>query len=89
MKLKEKLKSEVQKDLERIEKAKRERSTLIAQTAYFGKLGLMLVLPVVAGGYLGSWLDNELDSVSWMITFIFLGVFVGSVNVYLFVKGNE
>ena len=87
----ERLKSEVQKDVDRLEKAKREKRTLLAQTVYLGTLGLMLALPIVGGAYLGSWLDDKLKgySVSWTITLILLGVFVGAVNVYLFVKGNE
>lgn len=91
MKTEEKLKSEVQKDVDRLEKAKREKRTLLAQTVYLGTLGLMLALPIVGGAYLGSWLDDKLKgySVSWTITLILLGVFVGAMNVYLFIKGNE
>lgn len=87
----ERLKSEVQKDLERAEKATREKRTLLAQTVYLGTLGLMLALPIVAGAYLGSWLDSKLKgfSVSWTISLILVGVFVGAVNVYLLVKRNE
>lgn len=91
LKPEEKLKSEIKKDLDRIERAKQEKRTLLAQTVYLGTLGLMLALPIVGGAYLGSWLDNKLKgySVSWTITLILLGVFVGAMNVYLFVKGNE
>lgn len=91
MKPDEKLKSEVQKDVDRLAKAEREKRTLLAQTVYLGTLGLMLALPIVGGAYLGTWLDDRLKgySVSWTITLIILGVFVGAVNVYLFVKGNE
>jgi ATP synthase protein I len=51
---------------------------------------LILVLPIVAGAYLGNWLDNRIKgySFSWTITLIVLGVFVGSVDVYLFVQGR-
>lgn len=72
----------------RIKKAMTERSTVFAQTVYIGTLGLVFILPVIAGAYLGSWLDAGLQgySVSWTVTMILLGVFVGSVNVYLLVK---
>lgn len=91
MKPEERLKTEVQKDVDRLEKAEKEKRTLLAQTVYLGTLGLMLALPIVGGAYLGSWLDDKLKgySVSWTITLILLGVFVGAMNVYLFVKGNE
>lgn len=91
MKSDERLKRETQKDVDRLEKAEKEKRTLLAQTVYLGTLGLMLALPIVGGAYLGSWLDDKLKgySVSWTITLILLGVFVGAMNVYLFVKGNE
>jgi len=84
----EKLVSDVQRDIDRIKKADRERPTLVAQTAYLGTLGVILVLPIVGGAYLGSWLDDKLKgySFSWTVTLILLGVFVGALNVYLFVK---
>jgi len=46
------------------------------------------VLPVVAGAYLGHWLDNLAEgySVRWTLSMIILGVFIGAVNVYLFIK---
>ena len=49
LKPEEKLKSEVQKDVDRLEKAKKEKRTLLAQTVYLGTLGLMLALPIVGG----------------------------------------
>jgi ATP synthase protein I len=83
-----KLEAEVQRDVDRIKKADRERPTLMAQTVYLGTVGLILALPIVAGAYLGSWLDEKLKgySFSWTVTLIVLGVFVGAVNVYLFVR---
>lgn len=83
-----KLETELQKDVERIKKADRERPTLMAQTVYLGTLGLILVLPIVGGAYLGAWLDEKLTgySFSWTVTLIVLGVFVGALDVYLFVR---
>ena len=83
-----KLETEVQRDVDRIKKADRERPTLMAQTVYLGTVGLILVLPIVAGAYLGSWLDERLQgySFSWTVTLIVLGVFVGALDVYLFIR---
>ena len=83
-----KLEKELQKDVERINRADRERPTLMAQTVYLGTLGLILVLPIVGGAYLGAWLDGKLPgfSFSWTVTLIVLGVFVGALDVYLFVR---
>lgn len=85
----ERLKSSVQTQAGRIRKAERERRTLLANTIYLGTLGLIFVLPVIAGAYLGNWLDSRIKgySFSWTVTLIVLGVFVGAIDVYLFVRG--
>ena len=84
----ERLKASVQTQVGRIQKAERARRTLLANTVYLGTLGLIFVLPVIAGAYLGNWLDNRIKgySFSWTVTLIVLGVFVGAMDVYLFVR---
>jgi len=71
-----------------MQQADRDRPTLLAQTAYIGTLGLLFVLPVVAGAYLGSWLDGLAAgySIRWTLSMIFLGVIIGAINVYLFIR---
>lgn len=82
------LKKQVEQQARRMQKAERERPTLIGQTVYMGTLGLLFVLPVVGGAYLGRWLDGLVAgySVRWTISLILLGVFIGMLNVYLFIK---
>jgi len=84
----EELQKAVEKQVERHKKAEAERPTLLGQTVYMGTLGLLFVLPVIVGAYTGLWLDEKLAgySVSWTISLIVVGVFVGAVNVYLFVR---
>jgi ATP synthase protein I len=84
----EKLKASVQTQVGRIQKAERARRTLLANTIYLGTLGLIFVLPVIAGAYLGNWLDNRIKgySYSWTVTLIVLGVSVGAMDVYLYVR---
>jgi ATP synthase protein I len=86
----ERLQTTVRTQAGRIRKAERERRTLLANTIYLGTLGLIFVLPVIAGAYLGNWLDNRIKgySFSWTVTLIVLGVFVGAIDVYLFVRGR-
>lgn len=71
-----------------MKRAEQERPTLIAQTVYMGTLGLLFVLPVVAGAYLGHWLDGLAEgySIRWTLSLIVLGLIVGAVNVYLFIR---
>lgn len=83
----EKLREQIDTRVERMRKAERERGTLLAQTAFIGTLGLLFVLPVVVGAYLGSWLDSRLEgfAVHWTVSLIIVGVVVGGINVYLYV----
>ena len=71
-----------------MQQADRDRPTLLAQTAVIGTLGLLFVLPVVAGAYLGRWLDSLAAgySIRWTLSMIFLGVMIGAINVYLFIR---
>jgi ATP synthase protein I len=83
-----KLEESVQKRVRRMKQAEKERRTLIGQSVYLGTLGLMFVLPVVAGAYLGEWLDSlsEGYDVHWTVSLIILGVIVGGLNVYFFIR---
>ena len=84
----EQLRRVVKRQAARRQKAEKERPTLIGQTVYLGTLGLLFVLPVVGGAYLGVWLDGFADAFStrWTISLIIVGVFIGAVNVYLFIR---
>ncbi len=84
----DKLKRRVEEQARRIKQAERERPSLLAQTIYLGTLALLFVLPVILGAYLGNWLDNQLPGYSfrWSISLIVLGVALGSLNVYLFIR---
>ena len=82
------LRKQVERQAQRMKKAERERPTLIGQTVYVGTLGLLFVLPVIGGAYLGKWLDSLVAgySVRWTVSLILLGVVVGALNSYLFIK---
>lgn len=49
-----------------------------------GSIGWMIVFPLVAGGYLGNYLDNnyKVEDISWTITFIILGLFIAFYSVW-------
>jgi ATP synthase protein I len=82
------LRKQVERQAQRMKKAENERPTLIGQTVYVGMLGLLFVLPLVGGAYLGYWLDSLASEYSfrWTVSFIIVGVLVGALNVYLFIK---
>jgi ATP synthase protein I len=83
-----KLKKSMERETERMKRAEKDRPTLLAQSVYLGTLGLLMVLPMIAGAYIGRWLDgwSEGYSVRWTVSLIVLGIFIGSVNVYWFIK---
>jgi len=82
------LRKQVELQAKRMKKAERERPTLISQTVYIGTLGLLFVLPLIGGAYLGHWLDGLATgySTSWTMSLILLGLIIGALNVYLFIK---
>lgn len=84
----QKLAEQVEKEAERLERAEKERPTVLAQTAYVGILGLLFVLPVIGGAYLGRWIDGFFEgySMRWTLSLIFFGIVLGAVNVYYFVR---
>ena len=83
-----KLQKQVERQARRMKQAEQDRPTLIGQTIYVGTLGLMFVLPVVGGAYLGRWIDEMASdySIRWTISLILLGVFIGMFNVYYLIK---
>lgn len=85
------LQAHVARQIGRMQRAQQEQHTLLRQTAYMGVLGLLFILPVVGGAYLGLWLDEKLSgySISWTITLICLGIFVGAANVYFFIQERD
>jgi ATP synthase protein I len=88
MKNDDNLRQQVEQRVKRLVRAERERPTVIGQTIYLGTLGLLLVLPVIGGAYLGRWIDGMADgySIRWTISFLFLGLVAGGFNVYLLIK---
>ena len=82
------LRKQVERQARRMKKAEHERPTLVGLTAYIGTLGLLFVLPVIGGAYLGQWLDDMATgySIHWTVSLLLLGVFIGALNVYLFIK---
>ena len=84
----EDLKKQVERQARRMKKAEREQSDLIGQTIYIGSLGIIFVLPVIVGVYLGHWLDSQAEgySVRWTMGLMLVGIITGALNVYLFIR---
>ncbi len=83
-----KLKERIGLQTRRMKQAERDRPTLLGQTAFLGTLGLLFVVPVVVGAYIGQWLDSLVEgySIRWTMSLIILGVVIGAMNAYLFMR---
>lgn len=82
------LKTKIENQVIRMKKAEHDRPNLLSQTIYIGTLGLVMVLPVIAGAYLGSWLDGMITgySMRWTLSLLLTGVVIGILNVYFLIK---
>jgi ATP synthase protein I len=77
-----KLTREVEKSAQDLARSRREKS-FWHYTAILGVGGWLFVLPVVAGAYLGRFLDGRMrGGISWTITCILLGLALGMYNVW-------
>lgn len=87
----EQLRRSVEKQVKRMRRAEKERSTLLAQSVFMGTLTLLFVLPVIFGAYLGNWLDGLAQgySMHWTMGLIFIGLAIGVVNVYLYIREHD
>lgn len=86
----ERLQHAIETQAQRMAKADRDRPTLLAQTVFLGTLALLFVLPLVAGAYGGHWLDTQQSGYSyrWTMSGLALGLLVGAVNVWLYIRSH-
>ena len=87
----EQLRRAVEKQVKRMQRAEKERPTLLAQSVFMGTLALLFILPVIFGVYLGNWLDDMAQgySIRWTMGLLFAGLVVGVINVYMYIREHE
>lgn len=83
-----KLITQTRRDIERLAQKERKPATWVGMLLYGGTLGLLFVVPLIAGAYLGRWLDTLASgySVRWTISLIVLGIVTGAYNVFRFLQ---
>lgn len=86
--MKKLLQHKIASQIKRMKKAERDKPTVLAQTVYIGTLGLVMVLPIIGGVYLGHWLDSLQTGYSsrWTLSLLLTGVVIGISNVYFLIK---
>ncbi len=84
----EEFSEEIGKEESRKLKARREKEkSLWYGLGMFGIIGWSVVIPTLIGLAVGLWLDAETDgSVSWTLTFLSIGVALGCLNAWRWVK---
>ncbi len=87
----DKLLDSTRKDLRRLEEKERRPAGLAGIMFFGGVLGLLFAVPIVAGAYLGRWLDSLASgySVRWTVSLIVLGIVVGAWNAMRFIGGRR
>jgi ATP synthase protein I len=82
------LKNKIDKQVKRIKKADQDRPDLLSQSVNLSSLVLVMLLPIIAGLYLGHWLDGMMEgySMHWTLSLLFVGIVIGVFNVYFLIK---
>ena len=53
----------------------------------FGLVGWSVAIPTVIGIAIGIWLDARFEGQrSWTLTFLFIGIVVGCINAWFWIK---
>lgn len=84
------LQQAVDQDAGRMARAEREKHSILGYTAMLGTLAVLFIAPVVAGAYLGRWLDEHSAGFTarWTVSLILIGIAIGAYNVYRYVKDH-
>lgn len=84
------LRQAVDQDAQRLAQAERERRSIMGYTVVLGTLAVLFIVPVVAGAYLGRWLDEHSPGFSarWTVSLILIGIGTGAYNVYRYIKDH-
>jgi ATP synthase protein I len=84
----ERFRAGVERRAERHRKAEREKDRSIwFSLGLFGLVGWSIAVPALIGVGLGLWIDARWPSrVSWTLTLLFIGVVVGCLNAWYWIK---
>jgi ATP synthase protein I len=82
------LKKKIDNQVKRIKKAEHDRPNLLSQTVNLSTMVLVMLVPIIAGAYLGHWLDGIMEgySMRWTLSLLLIGIVIGIFNVYFLMK---
>ncbi|WP_414733720.1 AtpZ/AtpI family protein [Acetobacterium carbinolicum] len=82
-----KIEKKIQSDVEKKIKAKEEQDDIMFGLGVFGIIGWSISIPTLLGIFLGIYLDETFPlGFSWTLTLLFIGVIVGCLNAWYWVK---
>ncbi len=83
----EKLMDKISSDAEKKIDSRKKGKEIMFGLGVFGIVGFSIAIPTLLGILLGTYLDKRTDtSISYTITFLFLGLTIGCVNAWRWVK---
>jgi ATP synthase protein I len=84
---KKKIEEKIQSDVKKKIKAKDEKDDIMFGLGVFGIIGWSISIPTLLGIFLGLYLDDHFSlGFSWTLTLLFVGVIVGCLNAWYWVK---
>jgi ATP synthase protein I len=86
---KKKFSEDIEKSAKELMNARKEK-TFWHYASVIGVGGWLFVIPVIAGAYLGRYLDKKIGGISWTLTFLIIGIAVGIYNFwYFYLRKNK
>jgi ATP synthase protein I len=80
-----KFSDDIDKSAKNLLEARKEKKSFWRYAYIIGVGGWLFVIPVVAGAYLGRYIDRKIQGgISWTITLIIIGIAVGIYNIWQF-----
>ena len=76
---------DIGKKIRQLMKSRVDKAGFWSYAAAIGGGGWLFVMPVIAGAYLGRYLDKKVPAgISWTLTFMLLGIAAGAYNIWYF-----
>ena len=78
------------KEKRKLQARDKEKKSVWFGLGAFGVIGWMVMIPTLIGLAVGIWLDISFeDRISWTITFLMIGVFLGCFNAWRWIKSEQ
>lgn len=82
---------DIEKKVRRLMKSRDDKTGFWHYASLIGGGGWLFVIPVIAGAYIGRYLDKHIQAgISWTLTLMIIGIAVGLYNVwYVYFRNSD